>query len=633
MAKERVERRLSGILAADMVGYSRLMEADEAGTLAALKTHRAQLIDPEIAAYNGRIVKTTGDGLLAEFASVVDAVAGAAAIQRAMAERNKGVPGDRRIEFRIGINLGDIIIDGDDIYGDGVNIAARLEGLAEPGGICISGAAYEQLKAKVDVGYEDLGERRVKNIEKPVRVYRVLLEPEAVGRAVVAVRTRLRRWKWPAAAVAAIVAVLLVAGYFGVFPIRAPGPDVEPASVERMAFPLPDRPSIAVLPLVNLSGDSSQELFSDGITNGIISDLSRFADLMVIASNSTFTFKGKLTKVRQVAEELGVRYVLEGSIQRIGDEVRVSVQLVDAISGERLWAERYDRELRDIFAVQDEITQKVVATLGAYEGRVADADRARAKRKETTNLSAYELVLLAREARHRFNKEDNAKALKLLERAVAFDPQYARAHVDIAWLHFQDAVQSWSESREVSTRKAHDSAQRAIEIDESFAEGYWVSGEIYAWLLWEPEKSLAAYERALTLNPNHADILADWGGWILPSVLGRAEEGIEVVKKAMRLNPFHADRYERGLATAYFVARRFEEAISTLQSVEHHTIKSRLILVASYAHADRLEEGRIDAATVLNLKPDFSIAAWLQSPYEPYRSLIRDGLRKAALPD
>ncbi len=633
MAEERVERRLAAILVADMVGYSRLMEADEAGTLAALKAHRAQLINPEIAMHRGRVVKTTGDGLLAEFASVVNAVAGAAAIQRAMAERNKGVPGDRRIEFRIGINLGDIIIDGDDIYGDGVNIAARLEGLAEPGGICISGAAYEQLKAKVNVGYEDLGERRVKNIEKPVRVYRVLLEPEAVGRAVVAVRTPLRRWKWPAAAVAAIVAVLLVAGYFGVFPIRALGPDVEPASVERMAFPLPDRPSIAVLPLVNLSGDSSQELFSDGITNDIISDLSRFADLMVIASNSTFTFKGKPTKVQQVAEELGVRYVLEGSIQRIGDEVRVSVQLVDAISGERLWAERYDRELRDIFAVQDEITQNVVAALGAYEGRVAETDRARAKQRKTTNLSAYELVLLAREARHRFNKEDNAKALKLLERAVAFDPQYARAHVEIAWSHFQDAVQNWSESREVSTRKAHDSAQRAIEIDESFAEGYWVSGEIYAWLLWEPEKSLAAYERALTLNPNHADILADWGGWILPSVLGRAEEGIEVVKKAMRLNPFHADRYERGLATAYFVARRFEEAISTLQSVEHHTIKSRLILVASYAHADRLEEGRIDAATVLNLKPDFSIAAWLQSPYEPYRSLIRDGLRKAALPD
>ena len=441
---------------------------------------------------------------------------------------------------------------------------------------------------------------------------------------------RSRRWMRPALLLATMAAMIVVAVAGVVAWLRPWSPDVEPASIERMAFRLPDQPSIAVLPFLNLSDDPEQNYLGDGITENIITELSRFSGLFVIARNSVFTYKGKPVKVQEVAEDLGVRYVLEGSIQRIDDEVRVNVQFVDAISGEHLWAERYDRELRDIFAVQDEITQKIVATLGAYEGRVTEMERA--KRKKTTNLGAYELTLLAREARHRFNKEGNAKALELLERAVALDPQYARTHVEIAWGHFQDAVQNWSESREVSTRKAHDSAQRAIEIDESFAEGYWVSGDIYAWLLWEPEKSLAAYERALALNPNHADILANWGGWILPSVLGRAEEGIEVVKKAMRLNPFHADWYERGLATAYFVARRFEEAISTLQSVEHHTITSRLILVASYAHADRLEEGRIDAANVLKLNPDFSTATWLQSPYEPYRSLIRDGLRKAAMP-
>ena len=310
MAPERVERRLAAIFAADMVGYSRLMEVDEVGTLAALKAHRSELIDPTIAEHNGRIVKTTGDGMLAEFGSVVDAVASAVAIQRAMVERNEAVPEDRRIAFRVGVNLGDIIFDGDDIYGDGVNIAARLEALAEPGGVCISGTAYEHLKAKVDVGYADLGEQQVKNIEKPVRVYRVLLEPEAAGKVIGKGRLgRPRRQLGAiAAAAVAVIAIAVAAVWWQPW-----APDVEPARAERMAFPLPDRPSIVVLPFDSLSGDPAQDYFVDGLTETIISQLSKTPQLFVIARNSAFTYKNKPVKVRQVSEELGVRYVLEGS--------------------------------------------------------------------------------------------------------------------------------------------------------------------------------------------------------------------------------------------------------------------------------------------------------------------------------
>ena len=632
VAEPGEQRRLAAIFAADMFGYSRLMETDERGTIARQKAHRAELIDPKITEHHGRIVKTTGDGMLVEFASVVDAVECAVAIQRAMLEREADVPNDRRIRYRVGINLGDIVVEGDDIFGDGVNIAARLEEMAEPGGLCISGTAYDHLKQKVNVGYEDLGELHVKNIENPVRVYRVLLGPEAVGSMIG--EKHPSSMPRPFGTIAAIVLIAMLAAGGVLWWLEPWAPDVEPASLERMALPLPDKPSIAVLPFANLNDDPSQDFFSDGITSDIITDLSKFDDLMVIASNSTFRYKGKPTKVQQVAEELGVRYVLEGSVQRIGDQVRVNIQFVDAITGQHLWAERYDRELSDIFAVQDEITQKVVAILGVYEGRVAEADRARAKRKAATNLSAYELVLLAREIRHRFNKEDNAKSLELLQKAIGLDPHYARAYVELAWTHFQDSIQKFVDSPDVSATKAYDSAKKAIEFDDSFGEAYWVLGDIYTYLLEQPEKGVAEFERALALNPNHADIMADWGGWILP-YLGRAEEGIAVVKKAMRLNPFHADWYNRALMAAYFTARRYEEAIAEAQSIEYHTFNSYVVLAASYAHAGRLEEARMEAAKIMELRPDFSISTvskrlWLSQAEVEH---AREGLRKAGIPE
>jgi TolB-like protein/class 3 adenylate cyclase len=345
-----VKRRLTTILAADVVGYSRLMAADEAGTLAALKSHRKELIEPKAAQYNGRTVKLMGDGTLMEFASVVDAIAFAVEVQCAMQARNADIPEDRRIVYRIGINIGDIIVEGDDIYGDGVNIAARLEGLAEPGGVCISRSVHTQIKGKLDLTFEDLGEKEVKNIPEPVMVFRVAFDDKAATLLTPVVQVaakRERRW-WPVATAAVVVSVVAVGGALWWQPWA---PDVEPASVERMAFPLPDRPSIAVLPFTNMSDDPAQEYFADGMTEDLITDLSKISGLFVIARNSVFTYKGKAVKVRQVAEELGVRYVLEGSVRRAGEQVRINAQLIDATTGGHLWAERYDGSLADVFGL------------------------------------------------------------------------------------------------------------------------------------------------------------------------------------------------------------------------------------------------------------------------------------------
>ena len=354
-----MERRLAAILAADMVGYSRLMSADEAGTLARQQAYLAEVIEPGIAEYRGRIVKTTGDGLLAEFPSVVDALRCAVNIQLAMTDRESEVPAETRIAYRIGINLGDIIGEGDDIFGDGVNIAARLEGLAEPGGICVSRTVYNQVKGKVASGFEDLGEHQVKNIPEPLHVFRVHMEPEAAG-AVHGKSQRPAAWKWIAGA--GLAAVLVAATGIGLW-LEPWSERVEPAATERMAYPLPDKPSIAVLPFTNMSDDSAQEYFADGMTEDLITDLSKISGLFVIARNSSFSYKGQQVKVRQVAEDLGVRYVLEGSVRRVGEQVRINAQLIDATTGGHLWAERYDGSLADIFGLQDQVARKIVAVL------------------------------------------------------------------------------------------------------------------------------------------------------------------------------------------------------------------------------------------------------------------------------
>jgi adenylate cyclase len=463
VATDRVERRMAAIVAADMVGYSRLMEADETGTLAALKAPRRELIDSTMAAHNGRIVKTTGDGMLVEFASVVDAVASAVAVQRAMLTRNEAVPKDRRIQFRVGVNLGDIIIDDDDIYGDGVNIAARLEQLAEPGGVCISGTVYDQLKAQVDVGYADLGEQSVKNIKKPVRAYRVLLDAEKAGKIIAAPQPRLRRWQL--GAVAALMIIIAAGGLAWWQPWIE---RVEPASLDRMAFPLPDKPSIAVLPFANLTGDPEQNVLSDGISENITTALSRVPDVFVIARTSTLVYKGKPVKVQQVAEDLGVRYVLEGSLQRSGDKVRVTAQLIDALKGHHLWAQRYDRKVKDSFALQDEITLSV---LNSLEVKLTD-DRMQRLRGNTNNLQAYQHFRHGYRIFFRFTKAGNAEARRLFEQAVELDPNYGAAWNQLGWTYQMAAKFGWAENPARAQARAIELAHKGLAIDPSAVNGY-----------------------------------------------------------------------------------------------------------------------------------------------------------------
>jgi TolB-like protein/class 3 adenylate cyclase/lipoprotein NlpI len=623
-------RRLTTILAADVVGYSRLMGADEAGTLAVLKGHRKTLIEPKAAQYQGRTVKLMGDGALMEFASVVDAVAFAVEVQAAMAARNEGVPEGRRIVFRIGINIGDIIVEGDDIYGDGVNVAARLEGLAESGGICVSESVYSQVRGKLDLTFDTMGAQEVKNIAEPVSVYRVVMDEKSAALVTAVVQEaakRERRWL-PAAAAAVIVMAL--GGTFWWQPWKS---DVEPASVERMAFPLPDKPSIAVFPFDNLSGDPKQEYLVDGLTETIITELSRFGGLFVIARHSAFTYKGKPVKVQQVAEDLGVQYVLEGSMQRSADRIRITAQLIDAVTGTHLWAQNYDRELSDIFSIQDDVTERIVASLGAYQGVLAEATRERAKRKDPASFSAYDAVQLGIEQKHRFTVENNVAARALFEKAIELDPQFAQAYVGLAWIHIQQFWFGWTDEPAHAVAQTRDAAQKAIALDPSEAEAHWLLAEAYL-ADGQFERAEAEFERALALNPNHADLLAGWG---LASVfLGEPDRGIEFIKRAMRLNPHYPDWYNRALGVAAYMSRRYEDSIAALKKVTQHVTQNRLYLAASYAQLGRLEEARAEVAAAIELDPDISIEKF--SRIELYKNPddlehLRGGLRLAGLPE
>lgn len=538
-----MERKLAAILSADVEGYSRLMGDDEVATVRAITEYR-EVIAAAVAGHGGRVVDAPGDNVLAEFASVVDAVQAAVDIQRELQSRNADLPLSRQMRFRIGINLGDVIVEGDRLYGDGVNIAARLESLAEGGGICLSGTAYDQIEGKLPFGYEFVGEHTVKNIARPVRVYRLRLEPRPSRRP----SPRTRGVVIGALALVVLLGAGALAGWRW---FRMP---------ESAGLPLPDKPSVAVLPFSNLSQDPTQEYFSDGVTEDLITGLSKVSGLFVIARNSVFTYKGRPVKVREVGRDLGVRYVLEGGVQRSGRRVRITAQLVDATTGYHIWAERYDREVNDIFALQDEVTQQIVRAMAV---KLTEAEKVRLGRAPTGVLEAYDLVLRGHEARKRTTRESNAEARRLFVKALDLDPEYAAAYAGLSWTHLQSWQLLWSTDRE-SLERARELAERAIALNDTLVTGYHLLGQIYLWRK-EHDRAIAQAERAIALAPNDADgyeTLAEILGWS-----GRADESIRLIRHAMRLNPRYPFFYLWTLGHADYLLERRQEALDAFDKV------------------------------------------------------------------
>jgi adenylate cyclase len=589
MVEDRVDRRLAAILAGDIARYSYLMGIDEEGTMRQLKAHRKKLIDPKIIEHHGRIVKTTGDGMLVEFVSVVDAVRYAVDIQRGMAERNADVAPDRRIEFRIGINVGDIISDENDIYGDGVNVAARLEALAEPGGILVSRNVHDQVRDKLSFGFEDLGEQLVKNIARPIGVHRVSLAESA------------------------------------------PPAMVKSAAAAKTEFSSVDRPSIAVLPFANMSGDPEQEYFADGISEDIITGLSKLRWFFVIARNSSFAYKGKAVDVKRVARELGVRYVLEGSVRKGGSRVRITAQLIDAATGNHLWADRYDGELTDIFALQDEITKKVVA---AIEPKLLEAEGIRSQSRSPEDLGAWDMVIQANSLFWRLTTAEREAAIALLRRAVERYPDYAPAQSMLAFVLLISGYLGWV-LMESQLQEAAGLAARAEELDPSDPWAHLALGYV-AFVRRRTSSAAAEFQRALDLNPNFA-AAHGYLGWAL-AFGGESEQAIAHLKEAIRMSPHDPQNaiFNTGLAIAHYLAGRFAEAVEysreTLQQRSAFTAGHR-IHCASLAQNGQIDEAREALAGLKEVHPDLSIA-WIESnvPYTaaPMAKFV-EGMRKAGL--
>jgi adenylate cyclase len=625
MAEEGFKRKLTTILSADVVGYSRLMEDNEEATIQTLNTYRDS-ITALIEQHRGRLVDMTGDNLMTEFSSVVDAVKFAVETQKEISKRNADLPENRRMLFRIGVNLGDIVEEGDRIYGDGVNIAARLEGLSEGGGICISGTVYDQLKNKLELGYQYLGEHSVKNIEAPVRVYKVLMEPEAVGK-IIGEKRKTKRWM--AVAVAVVILIGLAGGYLYIEQSK----QIEAASIKKMAFQLPGKPSIAVLPFDNMSGDPEQEYFSDGMTEEIITALSKVPYLFVIARNSTFSYKGKPVKICQVAEDLGVRYVLEGSFRRAGDRVRVTAQLIDAIKGHHLWAERYERELKDIFALQDEITKKV---LWALEVKLTKGEQATTHRKVTENLKAYLKALQAIGYLNRMNIEGNFLARQMAEEANAIDPEYARPYRVLAFTHVMDIIYGTSKSPKSSMEQAYELAQKAISLDDADPCSHEALSFIYL-MKRQHDRAIAEADRAIALDPNGADAHYRLGQALIYA--GRPKEATAPLEKAIRTNPIAPAMYFLNLGRAYRDMGSYEEAIAELRKAINRAPDSSIChfeLAATYSLAGRSEEAKDEVAEDLKLNPKASLLrAEKNLPYRNKADTDRiiDAARKAGLPE
>ena len=590
MPDETITRKLTAIFYADVAGYSRLTGADEVGTHKQLSAG-LDLISERIEAAGGRVVHYAGDAVLAEFQSVVKAVETAVGIQRQLAQDGAGIADDKRLRFRIGVNLGEVIVDRNDIYGDGVNVAARLESLAEPGGISVSGAVHEQVRGKLDVDFQDMGAQEVKNIARPIHVYRIACSVPA-----------------PSAADQEAVA----AGTTG-----ARGPAAE-------------KPSIAVTPFDNMSADPEQEFFADGLTEDILTQLSRFSGLFVISRTSTFTYKGKAVKAKDVARDLGVRYVVEGSVRKAGNRVRVTVQLIDGTNDRHIWAERYDRDLEDIFAIQDAITAAITATL---PGRIEADSHHRARHIPTDNMQAYECVLAGRILHHRSNRRDNAEALRLLERAIGLDPGYAHARAWRACVIGQSWTYGWIDGEDDAIMgEIEAELERALAIDENDADTHRILAAIYI-MRRDFDRALLHQETALRLNPNYDLVVVQHGE--LMTWLGRAEEGIEWIQKAMQINPFHPQRFWSHLGRAFFVARRYRDAIDAFKHIDKKDPASLAFMAASFAYLDDDAEAAAHGREVLKHSTDFTISEHMATQHHAHdadRAHHGEGLLKAGLP-
>jgi len=587
----REHRRLAAIVAADVAGYSRLMGRDESGTLAALKALRREVVDPPIAAHGGRIVKTTGDGLLLEFPSVVDAVRCVIEVQTAMAAQVADVPEDRRIALRVGVNVGDIISDGDDIFGDGVNIAARLEVLAEPGGACLSDDAYRQVRGKIDTEFVAMGPQMLKNIDQPVHA-----------------------WRW-----------------------SSDSASIAPAAAPPLALALPDKPSIAVLPFTNLSGDPEQDYFADGIVEDIISALSRVHWLFVIARNSSFTYKGKSVDVKQVGRELGVRYVLEGSVRKASNRLRIAGQLVDATTGAHVWADRFDGALDDIFDLQDRVTASVA---GIIEPKLLNAEMARARRKPTDSLDAYDLYLRAL-AQFNVGHEGNLEALRLLHRAIEIDPHYAAPYGLAAWCYLHQKVRGWLFPSDPALAEGVRLAKLAASLGKDDPETLWMAGLTLALLSGDLEGGIALIDRALTLNPNSANAWRTSG--MLRAYLGDTELAIPHLERSARLSPLDAFAFVLwlGFVFAHFMAGRYEEASAWCDKTLHEAPDYPPALrmkAATCGLLERLDEGRRWVERLLAVNPDTTVSGMrlyyaIAMKKPGCLEAFLDGLRKAGLPE
>jgi adenylate cyclase len=575
-----LKRKLAAILATDVVGYSRLMEQDEAGTFAAVKTRRKELLEPLVSKHQGRIFKLMGDGAFIEFGSAVGAVECAVALQKGMAEANSGLLQTQPLLLRVGINLGEVLVEGGDLYGDGVNLATRLQELADPGGIYVSAKVHAEVARKLDLSFEDLGERKVKNIVEPVRVFRIGTGTETV----------------------------------------APRPEVAPTQA---------KPSIFVLPFTNMSGDASQDFFADGLTEDILTELSRFRDLFVISRNTSFKYKGQAVDVPKVAKDLGVQYVIEGSVRKVGNRVRVTVQLIDGEVDRHVWAERYDRELEDIFAIQDEVTSAIVATL---PGRVEAATRDRAANKPTQNMAAYECVLAGKTLHHRSNRDDNAKALSLVERAIELDPKYGHAHAWRACIIGQAWTYGWCPDRDEAWDTVSRELQSALTLDDNDSDVHRILAALH---LAQNDHDKSAYhqQRALSLNPND-DLIVVQQGEIL-TWLGQPEEGIDWIKKAMRLNPYHPERFWNHLGRAYFVARRYAEAIEAFRHISAPDYTHFAFLAGCQAQLGNEAAAQDQTREVLKREPGFTLETYVTTLHYKRESDLahhRESLLKAGLP-